>query len=56
MSTVRSPDWWLTQVLVAWVLVETLRSLDLRWPEVSAADHAVNVEARKALEAEPADR
>ena len=28
--------WWLTQALVAWVLVETLRSLDLRWPEVSA--------------------
>ena len=30
--------WWVTQALVAWVLVETLRSLDLRWPEVSAAD------------------
>ena len=36
------------------VLVETLRSLDLRWPEVSAADHAANLEARKKLEAEPA--
>ncbi|HEX5900130.1 MAG TPA: PPK2 family polyphosphate kinase [Solirubrobacteraceae bacterium] len=42
----------LTQVLVAAVLVETLRSLDLRWPEVSAADHAANLEARKKLEAE----
>jgi hypothetical protein len=40
----------------AWVLVEKLRSLDLRWPEVSAADHAANLEARKALEAEPVDR
>lgn len=34
------------------MLVETLRSLDLRWPEVSAADHAANLEARKTLEAE----
>jgi PPK2 family polyphosphate:nucleotide phosphotransferase len=45
--------WWVTQALVAWVLVEKLRSLDLRWPEVSPADHAANLEARKALEAEP---
>jgi PPK2 family polyphosphate:nucleotide phosphotransferase len=45
--------WWLTQALVAWVLVEKLRSLDLQWPEVSASDHAANLEARKALEAEP---
>ena len=30
----------LTQALVAAVLVETLRALDLRWPEVSASDHA----------------
>jgi PPK2 family polyphosphate:nucleotide phosphotransferase len=44
--------WWLTQALVAWVLVEKLQSLDLRRPEVSAADHAANLEARKALEAE----
>jgi hypothetical protein len=36
------------------VLVEKLRTLDLRWPEVSAADHAANLEARKALDAEPA--
>jgi PPK2 family polyphosphate:nucleotide phosphotransferase len=48
--------WWLTQALVAWALVEKLGSLDLRWPEVSAADHAANLEARKALEAEPAAR
>ena len=45
--------WWVTQALVAQVLVETLGSLDLRWPEVSAADHAANLEARKQLEAEP---
>lgn len=45
--------WWIAQALVAWVLVEKLRSLDLRWPEVSAADHAANIEARAALEAEP---
>ena len=45
--------WWVTQALVAWVLVEKLRSLELRWPEVSAADHSANLEARKALEAEP---
>jgi PPK2 family polyphosphate:nucleotide phosphotransferase len=44
--------WWVTQALVAWVLVEKLRSLDLRWPEVSAAEHDANLEARKALEAE----
>ena len=28
------------------------RTLDLRWPEVSEADHAANVEARRKLEAE----
>ena len=46
--------WWVTQALVAQVLVDTLGSLDLRWPEVSAADHAANLEARKRLEAESA--
>ena len=40
------------QALVAQLLVEQVRSLDLRWPEVSAADHAANLEARKKLEAE----
>ena len=44
--------WWVTQALVAWVLVEKLRSLDLHWPEVSAANRAANLDARKALEAE----
>jgi PPK2 family polyphosphate:nucleotide phosphotransferase len=46
--------WWVTQALVAQVLVDTLGSLDLRWPEVSAADHAANLAARKQLDAEPA--
>src|SRR3954471_23189336 len=44
--------WWLTQALVAWVLVDKLQSLDLRRPEVSPEAHAANLEARKALEAE----
>jgi PPK2 family polyphosphate:nucleotide phosphotransferase len=43
----------LTQALVAQVLVEKVRSLDLRWPEVTEAEHAANLEARKRLEAEP---
>jgi PPK2 family polyphosphate:nucleotide phosphotransferase len=47
---------WLTQALVAMVLVETLRSLDLHWPEVSAKEHAANLEARRELEAEPVAR
>jgi hypothetical protein len=41
-----------TQALVAQVLVETVRSLELRWPEVSDAEHATNLEARKKLESE----
>jgi PPK2 family polyphosphate:nucleotide phosphotransferase len=41
-----------TQALVAQVLVETMQSLDLKWPEVSADEHAANLEARKLLEAE----
>jgi PPK2 family polyphosphate:nucleotide phosphotransferase len=45
----------ITQALVAQILVETVRSLDLAWPEVSAKEHAANLEARKKLEAEPAD-
>ena len=44
---------WLTQALVARVLVEKLQSLDLHWPEVSAEEHAANLEARKELDAEP---
>ena len=45
----------LTQALVALVLAETVESLDLSWPEVSEADHAANLEARKKLEAEADD-
>jgi PPK2 family polyphosphate:nucleotide phosphotransferase len=45
----------LTQALVALVLVETVKSLDLQWPQVSEAEHAANLEARKKLEAEPND-
>jgi PPK2 family polyphosphate:nucleotide phosphotransferase len=41
-----------TQALVAQTLVETLKSLDLAWPAVSAEEHAANLEARKVLEAE----
>jgi PPK2 family polyphosphate:nucleotide phosphotransferase len=47
---------WLTQALVALVLVDRVRSLDLRWPDVSEADHAANLQARKKLEAEPVGR
>jgi polyphosphate kinase 2 (PPK2 family) len=42
-----------TQALVAQVLVEQVRSLDLRWPEVSEEEHAANLAAREKLEAEP---
>jgi PPK2 family polyphosphate:nucleotide phosphotransferase len=41
-----------TQALVALIVVETVKSLDLRWPEVAAADHAANLEAREKLESE----
>jgi PPK2 family polyphosphate:nucleotide phosphotransferase len=44
-----------TQALVALAIVEAVNSLDLRWPEVSAKEHEANLEARKKLEAEPAD-
>jgi PPK2 family polyphosphate:nucleotide phosphotransferase len=43
---------WLTQALVAAVLVDTIRGLGLRWPEVSAEEHEANLEARRQLEAE----
>ena len=43
---------WLTQALVAAILVDTIGGLDLRWPEVSQAEHEANVEARRRLEAE----
>ncbi|HET8951004.1 MAG TPA: polyphosphate kinase 2 family protein [Solirubrobacteraceae bacterium] len=44
----------ITQALVAAVLVETLHSLDLRRPEVSAEEHAANLAARRELETEAA--
>src|SRR3954463_15767178 len=47
--------WWVAQAFVAQVLVETLRALDLSWPDVSAAEHEANLEARKRLEAEAGD-
>ena len=43
---------WLTQALVVRLLVETIRGLDLRWPEVSESEHEANAEARRQLEAE----
>jgi hypothetical protein len=38
--------------LVAGVIVETISSLGLRWPEVSEQQRAANAEARRSLEAE----
>jgi PPK2 family polyphosphate:nucleotide phosphotransferase len=43
---------WLTQALVAAVLVDTIHALDLRWPEVSETEHEANIAAREQLEAE----
>jgi PPK2 family polyphosphate:nucleotide phosphotransferase len=43
---------WLTQALVVRILVETIRGLDLQWPEVSEWEHQANAEARRQLEAE----
>ena len=43
---------WLTQALVATILVDAVNGLDLRWPEVSEREHRANVEARRLLEAE----
>jgi PPK2 family polyphosphate:nucleotide phosphotransferase len=40
------------RAMVARLLVETIRSLGLDWPTVSAEQHAANLEARKELEAE----
>jgi PPK2 family polyphosphate:nucleotide phosphotransferase len=44
---------WLTQALVAAILVDSIRSLDLRWPEVSDQDREANAAARRLLEEEP---
>ena len=41
------------QALAAGVIVDAIRSLDLRWPTVTDADRAANQEARRLLEAEP---
>jgi polyphosphate kinase 2 (PPK2 family) len=43
---------WLTQALVAAILVDTIHALDLRWPQVSQAEHEANVAARRELDAE----
>jgi PPK2 family polyphosphate:nucleotide phosphotransferase len=43
---------WLTQALVARLLVETIGGLDLRWPEVSESEREANAKARRELEAE----
>src|SRR3954469_16520400 len=45
----------LARALCAGVIAEKLRSLDLPCREVSAAEHAANLEAPKRLEAEPTD-
>ena len=42
----------LTQALIARILVETIQSLDLQWPQVSEQEHRDNLEARRRLEAE----
>ena len=42
----------LTQALIARILVDTIHSLDLRWPQVSEQEHKDNLDARRLLEAE----
>ena len=44
---------WLTQALVATILVDTIQALDLNWPEVTETEHKANLNARKKLELEP---
>jgi PPK2 family polyphosphate:nucleotide phosphotransferase len=43
---------WLTQALVARILVETIQGLEMEWPQVSDKEHQANLEARRVLEAE----
>jgi PPK2 family polyphosphate:nucleotide phosphotransferase len=43
---------WLTQALVARILVDTIQALDLGWPEITEKESKANLEARKTLEAE----
>jgi polyphosphate kinase 2 (PPK2 family) len=40
------------QAMVARILIETIGSLDLSWPEISDEVRAANAQARRALEAE----
>ena len=44
-----------TQAMVAAILVDTIGSLDLSWPEVSEQARCANAEARRQLAAEPQD-
>ena len=41
------------QAMVATILVDAIRDLDLQWPTVTEADRVANAEARATLEAEP---
>jgi polyphosphate kinase 2 (PPK2 family) len=43
---------WLAQALVVRIVVDTIQALELRWPEVTEAEHEANAEARRRLEAE----
>jgi PPK2 family polyphosphate:nucleotide phosphotransferase len=43
---------WLTQALVARILVETIHGLELTWPEVTEEERAANLAAREKLEKE----
>ena len=43
---------WLTQALVARILVDTIQALDLSWPEVTERERIANAEARRLLDAE----
>jgi hypothetical protein len=43
------------QAMVAAILVDTIGSLDLSWPEVSEQARVANAEARRNLAAEPED-
>jgi hypothetical protein len=44
------------QAMVAAILVDTIGSLDLSWPEVSEQARIANAEARRKLAAEPEDK
>jgi PPK2 family polyphosphate:nucleotide phosphotransferase len=43
---------WLSQALVVRILVDTIKALDLTWPEVTAQDRKDHLAARRKLEAE----